>query len=265
MGRLYEELMARSVDRSGFIVAVGGGIVCDVSGFVASTYLRGVRFGFVASTLLAQVDASVGGKNGVNVGGYKNMAGVFNQPEFVICDTDLLNTLPQREILSGAAEIIKQAAIADKRLFAYLEENSHRLVDLDRDVVEKLVYDSVNIKASVVNRDEKETGVRRILNFGHTFGHAVEKLTGITHGEAVAVGMVVAGALSRGRGLLKETDLGRLESLIDAMGLPTRLECDPEKLFDAMARDKKRKGNLSISCSWTVSEAQRWKKSPWMN
>ena len=168
-GRLYEELMALSVDRSGFIVAVGGGIVCDVAGFVASTYLRGIRFAFVASTLLAQVDASVGGKNGVNVGGYKNMVGVFNQPEFVICDPHLLGTLPQNEILCGAAEIIKHAAIADSALFGYLEENSHRLFDLDEAVVEKLVYDSVLIKSGVVNRDEKETGERRKLNFGHTF------------------------------------------------------------------------------------------------
>ena len=242
VGRLYEELMALGADRASFIVAVGGGIVCDVAGFVASTYLRGVPFGFVAATLLAQVDASVGGKNGVNVGGYKNMAGVFNQPEFVICDPDLLVTLPQREILSGAAEIIKHAAIADKRLFAYLEDNGHRLLDLERDVVEKLVYDSVMIKSAVVNRDEKETGERRKLNFGHTFGHAVEKMTGVPHGEAVAIGMVVAGALSMGRGLLTPAELARMENLIDTMGLPTRLECEPEILFEVMGKDKKREG-----------------------
>lgn len=242
VGRLYEELMALEADRTSFIVAVGGGIVCDVAGFVASTYLRGVPFGFVASTLLAQVDASVGGKNGVNVGGYKNMAGVFNQPRFVICDTDLLVTLPQREILCGAAEIVKHAAIADRRLFAYLEDNGHRLLALERDVVEKLVFDSVEIKSAVVNRDEREAGERRKLNFGHTFGHAVEKMTGVPHGEAVAIGMVVASVLSVGRGLLTPSDLGRMENLIDTMGLPTRLTCEPESLFEAMGKDKKREG-----------------------
>jgi 3-dehydroquinate synthase len=243
VGRLYESLMTLSADRSAFVVAVGGGIVCDVTGFVASTYLRGVRFGFVASTLLAQVDASVGGKNGVNVGGYKNMAGVFNQPEFVICDLDLLGTLPERDILCGFAEIIKHAAIIDRNLFAFLEDNGHRARELDRDVMAKLVFDSVRIKAAVVGRDEREAGERRKLNFGHTFGHAVEKVNGIPHGEAVALGMVVAAALSCRKGWLSREEVNRLEALIDSMGLPTRLDCDPKALFDAMKKDKKREGD----------------------
>ena len=163
-------------DRASFIVGIGGGIVCDVTGYAASTYLRGLKFGFVASTLLAQVDAAVGGKNGVNWEGYKNMIGVFNQPDFVICDPLLLRTLPRREVLSGMAEVVKHALIADAGLFSYLEENGSGVLDLRPEVMERLVCDSVRIKSSIVNRDEREKGERRLLNFGHTFGHALEKV-----------------------------------------------------------------------------------------
>ena len=138
---IYEKLLESEVDRSFFIVGIGGGVVCDVAGFAASTFLRGIRFGFVSSTLLSQVDASVGGKNGVNLGGYKNLVGVFNQPEFVICDLSLLETLPRRELLNGFAEIIKHAAICDIELFAFLEDNHKKALSLDRDVFGKIVYD----------------------------------------------------------------------------------------------------------------------------
>ena len=178
---IYEKLVAVGADRSTFIVGIGGGIVCDIAGFVASTYLRGVRFGFVSSTLLSQVDASVGGKNGVNFKDYKNMIGVFNQPEFVICDLNLLNTLPEKEVLCGLAEIVKHAVIGDRHLFAYLEAHHQEALALDNDVIEKLVYDSIIIKSDIVNQDELEKGERRKLNFGHTFGHAFEKTTGVPH------------------------------------------------------------------------------------
>ena len=137
--QIYEQMLALEVDRSAFIVGIGGGIVCDIAGFIASTYMRGLRFGFVSSTLLSQVDASVGGKNGFNLGGYKNIVGVFNQPEFVICDLNLLSTVPKEEIISGFAEIIKHGAIADQKLFRYLEKNHDRAVDLDLSVIEKLL------------------------------------------------------------------------------------------------------------------------------
>jgi len=240
---IYERLLELEADRSCFIVGIGGGIVCDIAGFVASTYLRGVRFGFVSSTLLSQVDASVGGKNGVNFGGYKNMVGVFNQPEFVICDMDLLRTLPEREVLCGFAEIVKQAAIGDHDLFSYLEGHYEKALGLETGVVEKLVYDSVLLKSSIVNRDEKEKGERMKLNFGHTFGHAIEKSMDVPHGEAVSAGMVVASMISVKRGRLPAEDMERIKSLLRKLKLPTRLPMDGEKVLDALRRDKKRKGD----------------------
>ena len=240
---IYEKLVAVGADRSTFIVGIGGGIVCDIAGFVASTYLRGVRFGFVSSTLLSQVDASVGGKNGVNFKGYKNMVGVFNQPEFVICDLNLLNTLPKKEILNGMAEIVKHGAIEDVDLFAYLEEHSQKALALDIEVIEKLVYDSIVIKSAIVNQDELEKGARRKLNFGHTFGHAFEKTTAVPHGEAVSVGMVMASALSVKRGRLSAEDAGRIKTLLQTIGLPVNIHAEGKRVFDALKKDKKRKGD----------------------
>ena len=241
---IYEQLLKLEADRSSFIVGIGGGIVCDIAGFVASTYMRGVRFGFVSSTLLSQVDASVGGKNGFNFGGYKNIVGVFNQPEFVICDLNLLKTVPQKEILSGFAEIIKHGAIADKNLFIYLEENRDRALALDLPVIEKLVYDSVIIKSEIVNQDEKEKGVRRKLNFGHTFGHAIEKTTKVRHGEAVSAGMVLASELAVKKEALAVKYSNRLTDLLVRYGLPVRLEFDCKEVLDTLRMDKKREGDL---------------------
>ena len=240
---IYEKLVAVGADRSTFIVGIGGGIVCDIAGFVASTYLRGVRFGFVSTTLLAQVDASVGGKNGVNFKDYKNMVGVFNQPEFVICDLNLLNTLPKKEILNGMAEIVKHGVIEDVDLFAYLEEHSQKALALDIEVIEKLVYDSIVIKSAIVNQDELEKGARRKLNFGHTFGHAFEKTTAVPHGEAVSVGMVMASALSVKRGRLSAEDAGRIKTLLQTIGLPVNIHAEGKRVFDALKKDKKRKGD----------------------
>lgn len=239
---LYGRLVALGADRSSFVVAIGGGLVCDVAGFVAATFMRGIRFGFVASTLLAQVDASVGGKNGVNFKGYKNIIGMFRQPEFVLCDLDLLQTLPAREIASGFAEIIKHAAIADAGLFEFLEAHSGAAWRLEREVLEKIIYSSVHLKASIVNRDETEKGERKLLNFGHTFGHAIEKTAGVAHGEAVSAGMVLAARLSVKKGLLTPAAADRLEALIAALHLPTRLAFDRHKALDALRKDKKRSG-----------------------
>lgn len=243
VSRIYAELVNLEADRSTFIIGIGGGIVCDITGFAASTYLRGVGFGFVATTLLAQVDASVGGKNGVNFSGYKNMVGVFNQPEFVICDLSLLHSLPRPEILCGLAEIVKHAVIADADLFTYLENNWQQALDLQPEVIEKLVFDSVVIKANVVNRDEKESGLRRCLNFGHTIGHAVEKTTGHPHGEAVSIGMLAAAEISRRKGLLAESEVRRLEILLTRLGLPTRLTGQRDQLLSALRKDKKRQAD----------------------
>ena len=239
---IYGKLLELEIDRSSFIVGIGGGVVCDIAGFAASTYMRGVPFGFASSTLLSQVDASVGGKNGVNFEGYKNMVGVFNQPEFVICDLKLLKTLPQKEVLCGLAEVVKHAAIGDSNLFAYLEEQAKKVLQLDQGVLERAVYDSVLIKSGIVNRDEKEKGERRKLNFGHTLGHAIEKTTGAPHGEAVSAGMVVASALSEKKGYLSTEEKKRIEALLKKFQLPTRVQVDGKRLLDAVRKDKKREG-----------------------
>jgi 3-dehydroquinate synthase len=237
---LYARLVELNADRSTFLVGIGGGIVCDITGFVASTYMRGIPFGYVATSLLAQVDASVGGKNGVNFGGYKNMVGVFNQPEFVICDLSLLSTLPAKEIACGFAEIIKHAAIADPKLFSDLERKSAEARSLDRKVLEHIVYESVRIKAAVVSKDEKEKGERRKLNFGHTFGHAIEKTCRLSHGEAVSLGMVLASAISVREGLLPEAAHLRLKALLESYRLPIQVVIRKEAMWDALQKDKKR-------------------------
>ena len=245
---IYEQLMMLSADRSVFIVGIGGGIVCDIAGFVASTYLRGVRFGVVASSLLAQVDASVGGKNGVNFLGYKNMIGCFNQPEFVICDMNLLKTLPKRELLCGFGEIAKHAFIGNSKMCDYIEQNYKKALGLDQEVINRLVYESIVIKSAIVNRDEREKGERRKLNFGHTIGHAIEKSTDeLLHGEAISVGMVVASKLSFIKGLLSSPDAKRVEDLLVKLDLPISLKLDKKKILDAIKKDKKREGDY-IDC-----------------
>jgi len=237
------QLISSGADRSAFIVGIGGGIVCDIAGFVASTFLRGVRFGFVATTLLAQVDAAIGGKNGVNFEGYKNMVGLFRQPEFVICDPEVLKTLPQKEIACGLAEIVKHAAIADLDLFAYLERQAESILALDSQAIKKVVSASVRIKSSIIGRDETEKGERRILNFGHTFGHVIEIATGVPHGEAVSMGMVYASNLSFKRGLLTAEEDQRLQVLLNDLSLPTRFDSKTEGVAEAIGKDKKRAGD----------------------
>jgi 3-dehydroquinate synthase len=241
--QIYAQLLSIDADRSAFIVGIGGGIVCDIAGFVASTFLRGVRFGFVATTLLSQVDASVGGKNGVNFQGYKNIVGLFHQPEFVICDPEVLKTLPQKEIACGLAEIVKHAAIADVDLFAYLEQNYTDVLALDGQTIEKLVLASVTLKSAVVSRDETEKGERRKLNFGHTFGHAIEKVAGISHGEAVSRGMAIAAAISVKRGMLTADENKRLRALLNNLKLPTYFGLESKAVVNAIRKDKKREDN----------------------
>lgn len=239
---IYRRLLDLRLDRGGFILGIGGGLVCDVTGFAAATFLRGVRFGFVSTTLLSQVDASVGGKNGVNFNGFKNMVGVFRQPEFVVCDTALLSTLPEREISSGLGEIVKHAAIADAALFSFLETHAAEALTLSPGVMERLVTDSVLIKARVVESDERETGSRRLLNFGHTFGHPLELLTGVAHGQAVAAGMVMAARMSVEEGLFSAIESQRLTRLIESLRLPVRLDADTHRVIAALEKDKKRSG-----------------------
>lgn len=239
--RIYDEMLELEVDRSWFVVGIGGGVICDLAGFVASTFMRGLRFGFVSTSLLSQVDASLGGKNGVNFRGYKNHIGTFSQPEFVICDTALLKTLPHKEVLSGFGEIVKHALIADEGMFRFLEEHHDEAVSLQPGVIEYLVYTSAVIKSGVVNRDETEKGERRILNFGHTLAHAIEKCSSqYTHGEAVSIGMAAAAIVSMQQGRISEETAGRILSLLKNLGLPAKTDIEKNLLIEAMRHDKKR-------------------------
>lgn len=236
-------LLESGADRGAFIAGIGGGVVCDLAGFVASTYMRGVKFGFVATSLLAQVDASIGGKNGVNLDGYKNIIGTFTQPEFVICDVDMLATLPEKEFVNGLAEVVKHALINDADQVSHLEKFNIPILIKDRNEMEYIVGHSVRIKAKVVENDEMEQGERRKLNLGHTWGHAVEKVAAMPHGESVSVGLAFAAGLSAKKGLLKEEERKRILNLLSGFDLPLMSPADPARVFDAMVKDKKKEGD----------------------
>lgn len=239
---IYQRFLELGMDRSSCVIGIGGGIVCDITGFAASTFMRGISFGFVPSTLLAQVDAGIGGKNGVNFRGYKNIIGVFKQPQFVLLNFDLLNSLPERERLCGMAEIIKHALIGSPSLFNYLEKEWQSLLSLKREAVEKAVVESILIKSRIVQADERESGERRKLNFGHTLGHAIETVTGLPHGEAVSIGMMIAVMASVSKGILSSKDAGRIEALLQDVKLPVHIPSKSKLLIDAIKKDKKRQG-----------------------
>ena len=240
---IHRWLLDQGADRNSFIIGIGGGVVCDLAGFVASTFMRGINFGFVATTLLAQVDASVGGKNGVDLDGYKNIIGTINQPKFVICDISMLKTLPYVELVSGLAEVVKHALIADSSKFEYIEKNFDSILALDLSMLEYLVSRSVRIKANIVEIDEYEGGLRRVLNLGHTWGHAVEKITGIQHGHAVGIGLAFTAKLSFHKGFLTESERDRIVTLLSNIGLHTQANADSEIIFETMQKDKKKIGN----------------------
>lgn len=255
---LYRELMRLGADRQTFILGIGGGIVTDLAGFVASTYMRGVDFGFVATTLLSQVDASIGGKNGVNVDGFKNMVGTFNQPDFVLCDTSVLDTLPEREFRSGMAEIIKTAVVGDPELFALLEKHTVESLRQDKNALREAIVRAIKVKAAIVEADEREAGVRKTLNLGHTFGHAIEKLSdSYTHGEAVAIGMSMICDISVGMGSLDPAVRQRIKSLIERMGLPLSSSLEAKHLAKAAAMDKKRNdGSIKLITTHNIGDCR---------
>jgi len=240
--QIVRRLLDIGVDRSWFVVGVGGGVACDIAGFTASVFMRGLPFGFAPTTLLAQADASIGGKNGVNLGGFKNIVGVFNQPRFVLLDFEVLRTLPPKEVLGGAAEIIKHALIGDAGMFDYLERRWRGLLALEREVVEEVIARSIALKSEIVGRDEREAGERRKLNFGHTLAHALEKAAGVSHGEAVGMGMAFAARVSMARGILPAADGLRIIALLENVGLPTEMPAATGPLIEAVGKDKKREG-----------------------
>ncbi|MEN8153152.1 MAG: 3-dehydroquinate synthase [Acidobacteriota bacterium] len=238
--KIYEKFLFYEVDRETFIAGVGGGIVCDITGFAASTYLRGLKFGFFPTTLLAQADAAIGGKNGINLKGYKNLIGSFRQPDFVYSDLMALRTLSEENIRNGFAEIIKHGLIMDNELSDFLVENSVPLLKLEDRPLKKVINRSKEIKMGIVRKDELESGERKILNFGHTFGHAFEKITKISHGEAVAIGMVWAAEFSLREGLLSREGKEKVVNILKKFGLPVFKKFNGNKLKKIIRADKKR-------------------------
>ena len=244
----YDQLAAHRLERKSFIIALGGGVVGDLAGFVAATYLRGIPFVQVPTTVLAQVDSSVGGKVGVNLKAGKNLVGAFYQPRFVLCDLDTLRTLPEREFRAGLAEVIKYGIIYDAKFFTRLERDLPKILQRDTKTLAAIIARCCEIKAQVVGQDETEGGLRAILNFGHTIGHAIENISGygkFLHGEAISIGQVAAAELSASLAGLPVGDVERIRNLFQRAGLPTQLKLNAgqrKKLFAAMSLDKKVSG-----------------------
>jgi 3-dehydroquinate synthase len=242
-GQCWNELLALGLDRTSTVLALGGGAVGDVTGFVAATYMRGVNFVQVPTTVLAQVDASIGGKTAIDHPKAKNLIGAFHQPRLVLVDPAVVRSLPEREYRSGVAEIVKHGIVLDADYFAEVERDAAALCARDLPVVERVIGGSCRLKASVVERDERESELRHVLNYGHTIGHALEAATGyarFAHGEAVALGIVAEARLARRLGLASDDTVARQERLLLAVGLPVRAEAiDTDAVVAAIGRDKK--------------------------
>ena len=236
--KVIGQLISMEADRKTVLVGVGGGVITDMTGYVASVYMRGIKFGFVPTTLLAMVDASIGGKNGIDVGVYKNIVGVIRQPSFILHDLIFLNTLPDNEWENGFAEIIKHACIKDAAMFRDLELNSLAKYKTRKKSVCELIQRNALLKTKVVQQDEFEKGDRKLLNFGHTLGHALENQYDLSHGQAISVGMTYASRISQQLTGFKDTV--RVVGLLDKYGLPVHLAFDRQKVFNVLKMDKKR-------------------------
>ncbi|MDB5230695.1 MAG: 3-dehydroquinate synthase [Chitinophagaceae bacterium] len=238
---IIETLIEKGADRTFTLIGVGGGVVTDITGYVASVYMRGISFGFVPTSILAMVDASIGGKNGIDVGIYKNMVGVIRQPDFLLYDYNFLKSLPQTEWQNGFAEIIKHAAILDAAMFKQLEQNKLSNYKKDKKLLSALIQKNALIKCGVVQEDEFEKGNRKLLNFGHTLAHAIENTYELSHGQAVAIGMAAAAVASSVFTKFKDTE--RLINLIEKYQLPAFAQFDAKKALVTMRSDKKKSGN----------------------
>lgn len=240
--KLYEELIINHFDRHDLLVAFGGGVVGDLTGFAAATYLRGIDFIQIPTSLLSQVDSSIGGKTGVDFSQYKNMVGAFHQPKLVYMNLSLLKTLPKQQFVSGMGEILKHGLIKSSSYFNWLKENDTRIMALEPEIVEEMIYESCMIKGGVVERDPKEKGERALLNFGHTIGHAVEKLADfkLFHGHCVGIGMVAASRLSRDLGHITEEECDSIIETLEHFGLPISVkDLSPEEILAVTKSDKK--------------------------
>jgi 3-dehydroquinate synthase len=253
---LAGKLLEKGIDRSGFILAIGGGVVCDLAGFLASVYMRGIGCGYISTSLLSQVDASTGGKNGVNLGGTKNILGNIRQPEFVICDPAMLATLSEQEYLSGLAELIKTAIIGDKDLFEFIEKSHDEIMARDTGLLSTLIGMSVRFKAAVVSEDERETGLRRILNFGHTYGHAIEMQMSVKPGFAVASGMELAAEFSTEKGYLDKEEKDRILKMLKRFNLLEHHSLTDDNIEQLILHDKKKTGtNISFVFTEGIGKA----------
>ncbi len=235
---IIEQLFHYGANRATTLVGVGGGVVTDITGYVASIYMRGINFGFVPTTLLALVDASIGGKNGIDVGVYKNMIGTISQPQFILHDYSFLSTLPEAEWQNGFAEIIKHACIKDVAMFKELQSNSIKYYQTKKQVLSLLIEKNAMLKTKIVAKDVNEKGDRKLLNFGHTLGHALENQYELSHGQAISIGMVFASKLSQELTSFKQTD--EVIKLLEQYGLPTNVLFNKKKVFEVLAMDKKR-------------------------
>ena len=235
---VINQLIAFEADRQSILVGVGGGVITDLTGYIASVYMRGIKFGFVPTSLLSMVDASIGGKNGIDVGEYKNMVGVIKQPSFLFYDLSLLKTLPDAEWSNGFAEIIKHACILDAKTFSVLAQHNISKVRKNKILLREIILSNIKLKAGVVKKDEFEVGDRKLLNFGHTLGHALETQYELTHGQAISLGMIFASWLSEKILGFKDTEL--IERVLINYGLPTRGAFDVKKVFKILKMDKKR-------------------------
>ena len=257
--RLAEELAQHGADRDSILIAFGGGVIGDMTGFLAAMYMRGIRYVGVPTTLLAQVDSSLGGKTGVNLAAGKNLVGAFHQPLAVYTDTATLSTLPAAELRAGLQESVKAGIIRDRELFAFLESESAAVLAGDREALTRVVAASVRVKADVVSADERESGVRMILNLGHTLGHAIEAATGykqLLHGEAVAWGMIAAVGIAARRGMVSAEEAERMERVIRAYGPLHSFTADAGELVALTAKDKKnRSGTRSFVLPVGIGEA----------
>lgn len=264
VNKLYEDLILNHFDRNDVLLALGGGVVGDLTGFTAATYLRGIDFIQIPTTLLSQVDSSIGGKTGVDFMQYKNMVGAFYQPKLVYMNLSVLKTLPEIQFISGMGEILKHGLIKDKNYYIWLKTHEEEIRKLEPNIVEDMIYRSCQIKREVVERDPKEKGERALLNFGHTIGHAVEKLSdfSLTHGECVGIGIAAAAHISEGLGNISQNDCEEIIQTLEAYGFRTKVSnLIPENVLETTKSDKKMVGNQvkfillsEIGCAYIYKE-----------
>ena len=255
--KLIDKLIQHDIDRNSHIVGVGGGVISDLTGFVGSIYMRGIKFSYIPTTLLAMIDASIGGKTGINFGKYKNMIGTFQQPQNIFIDHKFLNTLPEAEYINGMAEAIKHMLIVDNKGFRSFSENISKFKKPESKLIPEFIEYQAKIKIDIVNQDETEKGIRSILNFGHTFGHAIEKLYKLKHGFAISVGMVIAAKISEKMNFISSNDVTDIIECLEKTGLPVTYDINKEEVIKLMSRDKKKQGfNINFIALEKIGKAK---------